>query len=114
MNHEKMTNTDLKLCLAPGTTLGKNYQIIKMIGKGGMGSVYLACSPRFPRFPRFPFMTISELFLGMSDSPGYAGNSTQSSSCDSLVCMESSEKSSELLKENIALMKSRKNNRMQT
>lgn len=28
--------------LSPGTTLGKNYQIIKMIGQGGMGSVYMA------------------------------------------------------------------------
>jgi len=41
-----MINTDPKLCLAPGTTLGKNYQIIKMIGKGGMGSVYLAFDTR--------------------------------------------------------------------
>jgi serine/threonine-protein kinase len=46
MNHEKMNNTDQKLCLAPGTTLGKNYQIIKQIGKGGMGSVYLAFDTR--------------------------------------------------------------------
>ena len=28
--------------LAPGTTLGRNYQIIKMIGQGGMGTVYMA------------------------------------------------------------------------
>ena len=28
--------------LSPGTTLGKNYQIIKMIGQGGMGTVYMA------------------------------------------------------------------------
>ena len=28
--------------LAPGTILGGNYQIIKMIGQGGMGSVYMA------------------------------------------------------------------------
>jgi serine/threonine protein kinase len=41
-----MFNPDPKLCLAPGTTLGKNYQIIKMIGKGGMGSVYLAFDTR--------------------------------------------------------------------
>ena len=46
MNHEKMITTDQKFCLAPGTTLGKNYQIIKLIGKGGMGSVYLAFDTR--------------------------------------------------------------------
>lgn len=28
--------------LSPGTTLGNNYQIIKMIGQGGMGTVYMA------------------------------------------------------------------------
>lgn len=28
--------------LPPGTTLGKNFQIIKTIGKGGMGTVYMA------------------------------------------------------------------------
>jgi serine/threonine-protein kinase len=37
-----MSVTQPKFCLAPGSILGKKYQIIKLIGQGGMGSVYLA------------------------------------------------------------------------
>ena len=41
-----MTKRDQKFCLAPGTTLGDHYQIIKSIGQGGMGSVYMAYDTR--------------------------------------------------------------------
>ena len=37
-----MSDSHQKFCLAPGTSLGNHYQIIKPIGQGGMGSVYLA------------------------------------------------------------------------
>ncbi len=41
-----MTAEEPKFCLAPGTTLGGHYQIIKSIGQGGMGSVYMAYDTR--------------------------------------------------------------------
>ncbi len=41
-----MSDSHQKFCLAPGTSLGNLYQIIKPIGQGGMGSVYLAFDTR--------------------------------------------------------------------
>ena len=41
-----MTTEAQKFCLAPGTILGDHYQIIKLIGQGGMGSVYMAYDTR--------------------------------------------------------------------
>jgi serine/threonine protein kinase len=41
-----MTMTDQKFCLAPGAILGDHYQIIKRVGQGGMGSVYMAYDTR--------------------------------------------------------------------
>lgn len=41
-----MTTGDQKFCLVPGTILGDHYQIIKLIGQGGMGSVYMAYHTR--------------------------------------------------------------------
>jgi len=37
-----MTTEAKKFCLAPGTIPGNHYQSIKLIGQGGMGSVYMA------------------------------------------------------------------------
>jgi serine/threonine-protein kinase len=41
-----LSETHPKYCLAPGTILGNHYQIIKLIGQGGMGSVYLGFDTR--------------------------------------------------------------------
>ncbi|MGB8426908.1 MAG: SHOCT domain-containing protein [Desulfobacterales bacterium] len=41
-----MSDKHQKFCLAPATSLGNHYQIIKPIGQGGMGSVYLAFDTR--------------------------------------------------------------------
>lgn len=41
-----MDGTHEKFCLSPGTILSHHYQIIKLIGQGGMGSVYLAYDTR--------------------------------------------------------------------
>lgn len=41
-----MEKKDQKFCLAPATILGGHYQIIKLIGQGGMGSVYMAYDTR--------------------------------------------------------------------
>ena len=49
------------LGLEPGTLFGERYQIIRSIGAGGMGAVYLACDPRYEDF----FVALKVLYPGV-------------------------------------------------
>lgn len=64
-----MNSTDQKFCLPPATILGNHYQIIKLIGQGGMGSVYLAFDTRLEL--QVAVKVISSEFSQTMDGPEF-------------------------------------------
>jgi eukaryotic-like serine/threonine-protein kinase len=54
-------------CLSPGVILGDKYQIIKLIGQGGMGTVYMAYDIRLDL--QVAIKVISPAIAGAGEEP---------------------------------------------
>lgn len=66
-----MNEPTIRVFLAPGTVLGNTYQIIRLIGQGGMGAVYMAYDTRLDL--KVAIKVISPELAETMEAPQYNG-----------------------------------------